>query len=97
MSRELFIEWLSNMGDKEANHYYIHSEKYKSFVFKNLMIPYIEHFTPIYKNLDVSTYKKCMNLFRNLCKKFSVHYEYKIRYVNSTYYIDYYFNDTNLS
>ena len=93
MSRELFIEWLSNMGVKESNHYYINSEKYKSFVFKNLMTPYIQDFILIYKNLDVSTYKKCMNVFRNLCKNFSIHYEYKMRYVNSTYYIDYYFNE----
>lgn len=92
MSRELFIEWLSNIGEKQANSYYINSEKYKSFVFKNLMDPYMEHFTPIYKHIDVSTYKKCMNVFRNLSKKFTIPYEYKIRYVNSTYYIDYYFN-----
>jgi len=87
MSRELFIDWLSNMGEKQSNAYYINSEKYKSFVFKNLIEPYIESFTPI----DVSTYKKCMALFRQLSKNFNISYKYKIRYVNSTYYIDYYF------
>jgi hypothetical protein len=96
MSRELFIEWLCSIGEKQPNYCYINSEKYKSFVFKNLMPTYIEHFTPIYKNLDVSTYKKCMNVFRNLSKKFTIHYEYKIRYVNSTYYIDYYFTPLNI-
>lgn len=93
MSRELFIEWLSNIGEKQANSYYINSEKYKSFVFKNLMDPYMEHFTPIHKHIDVSTYKKCMALFRQLAKNYDITYKYKIRYVNSTYYIDYYFNE----
>ena len=91
MSNDLFIKWISDIGDKHSNGYCIHSEKYKSFVFKNLMEPYLQQFTPIYKNIDVSTYKKCMGFFRQMCKKYNIQYEYKIRYVNSTYYIDYYF------
>lgn len=91
MSRELFIEWVCSIGEKQPNYGYINSEKYRSFVFKNLMDPYIEHFAPIYKRIDVSTYKKCMALFRQLCKNYDITYKYKIRYVHSTYYIDYYF------
>jgi hypothetical protein len=54
MSRELFVEWLSSIGELLSNNsYYIHSEKYKSFVFKKLMDPYIEHFEPIYKHIDI--------------------------------------------
>lgn len=92
MSQDLFVEWISNIGDKLSNNsYYINSEKYRSFVFKNLMEYYVEKFIPIYKHLDVSSYKKCMVLFRQLSKLYNISYEYKIRYVNSTYYIDYYF------
>lgn len=90
MSRELFIEWIYNIGDKLSNgSCYIHSEKYKSFVFKNLMGPYIEAFS--LKHADVGSYKKCIAIFRQLSKQYNIDYEYKIRYINSTYYIDYYF------
>lgn len=93
MSRELFIEWISNIGDKLSDRlYYINSEKYKSFVFKNLMTPYVEAFNTINKHSYLCSYKKCMVLFRQLSKQYNINYEYKIRYVNSTYYIDYYFH-----
>lgn len=91
MSRELFMDWVCILGEKQSNYCYINSEKYKSVVFKNLMDPYIETFQTIHKHLDVSTYKKCMALFRQLSKQYNIPYKYKIRYVNSTYYIDYYF------
>jgi len=92
MSRELFVGWLSSIGELLSNQsYYIHSEKYKSFVFKQLMDPYIEQFKAMYKHMDVSTYKKCMAFFRQLCKVYHISYEYKIRYASSSYYIDYYF------
>jgi len=68
MSRELFVGWLSSIGELLSNQsYYIHSEKYKSFVFKQLMDPYIEQFKPMYKHMDVST-TKVYGIFRQLCK-----------------------------
>jgi len=55
------------------------------------MEPYIEGFKKIIPHPDVSTYKKCMSTFRQISKKTKGSFYYKIRYVNSTYYIDYYF------
>ena len=60
-------------------------------MFKNRMDPYIELLLPYQKTIDVSSYKKCMKLFRTLSKINGYKYTYKMRYVNSTYYIDYYF------
>lgn len=90
-----FESCLKHMGEITPDGwYYINSEKYRSFMFKEYMNEHLDNFRtwmPEVDVSDVSTYKKCMALFRQLSKKTNASFKYKIRYVNASYYIDYYF------
>jgi hypothetical protein len=87
-----FEACLKQMGELTPDGwYYINSEKYRSFMFKEYMDAYVEDLRKWVPELDVSTYKKCMGVFRQISKKTNASFKYKIRYVSSTYYIDYYF------
>lgn len=92
----IFKNWLENLCENNNNIYYLNIDMFKSFLFKNKMEYYIERLTPYLKNNkyieEPYTYKKTMTLFRQLCKKFNIRYEYKIRYIKSEYFIDYYFH-----
>lgn len=87
-----FETCLKQMGELTHDGWiYINSEKYRSFMFKEYMVAYVDDFRRWVPELDVSTYKKCMSAFRQISKKNDVSFKYKIRYVNGSYYIDYYF------
>jgi hypothetical protein len=87
-----FEDCLKDMGEQLPDQsYYVYSEKYRSFMYKERMSLYIEGLKKIIPDPDVSTYKKCMCTFRQISKKTNGSFHYKIRYVNATYYIDYFF------
>ena len=90
-----FEEWLEKMCEKRENYYYINKEIFESFLFKGYLNEYMDKIKPycvkdnyIY---EPYTYKRCMTLFRQICKKNGCAFEYKIRYIKSDYFIDYYF------
>ena len=90
-----FDNWIENMCHKiDDKKYYINKDKFNSFKFKGDLELYINALKPIYKNknyLNNVDYKKCMTIFRQICKIKKYNFEYKIKYLNSKYYIEYYF------
>ena len=90
-----FDNWLENMCHKiNEKTYYINQDKFNSFKYKGELDIYINELKPYYKNKDYLKdvdYKKCMTICRQICKTKKYKFEYKIKYVKSKYYIEYYF------
>lgn len=92
---DFFEEWLNEMCEKKEDYYYINQEIFKSFLFKGQLEKYMKKMEPYCVKHDYIcepyTYKRCMTLFRQICRKNGNCFEYKIRYIKSQYFIDYYF------
>uniref|UniRef100_A0A6C0EGJ8 Uncharacterized protein n=1 Tax=viral metagenome TaxID=1070528 RepID=A0A6C0EGJ8_9ZZZZ len=79
----------------KENRISITSTIYKQAEYKNMIQPFVDNLQLYYHKskahyLDNVTYKRFVTILRQLCRFFHVYYKSEIKYIGTSYFINYY-------
>ena len=74
------------------NKFCLSNDLYNHLLYKQVLQPFIEKLIPYYINnpLPYTSYKHFVKIIRYICKQNNILYEYKTKYIGSSYTIEYY-------
>jgi hypothetical protein len=93
-----FNDFLKKIGFQEKNYILFNIEHYKKIEGTQMIEDFIEELFPYYyKNKlnyvtrDTYSYKQFITIMRQIAKNNNIEFTYKIKYIKSKHYIEYYF------
>jgi hypothetical protein len=90
---DVFLNSISSPN--QDNRYTITSTIYKQAEYKNYIAPFVEQIKTYYHKsklhyLDKLNYKRFITIVRQICRHFHIYYKSEIKYIGSSYFINYY-------
>ena len=91
-----FVFFLNTINTpNNDNRYSITSTIYKQAEYKNIIYPFIDNLRPYYHKSKLQyltniNYKRFITIVRQLCRFFHIYYKSEIKYIGSSYFINYY-------
>ena len=92
-----FVIFLDNIAiSNNDNRYIINSTIYKQGKYKNIIQPYINslqsqyHVSKKHYLDNIVNYKRFITIIRQLCRFFHIYYKSEIKYIGTSYFINYY-------
>ena len=91
-----FVTFLNTINTPTNDkRYSITSTTYKQAEYKNIIHPFIDNLRPYYHKskthyLENINYKRFITIVRQLCRFFHIYYKSEIKYIGSSYFINYY-------
>jgi hypothetical protein len=88
-----FNEFIKNHFIYETNNKFcLTNDLYNHLLHKQVIQPFIENLIPYYINkpLPHTSYRLFVKIIRYICKQNKIVYEYKTKYIGSSYSIEYY-------
>jgi hypothetical protein len=91
-----FVKILNTINTPNSdNRYSITSTIYKQADYKNVIQPFVNNLQKCYHTskmhyLENINYKRFLTIIRQLCRYFHIYYKSEIKYIGSSYFINYY-------
>jgi len=91
-----FVNFLNSISIcNNDNRYIITSTIYKQAEYKNIIQPFVNSLQSYYHKsklnyLENINYKRFNTILRQLCRFFHIYYKSEIKYIGSSYFINYY-------